>query len=85
MSCCFAPDLPAGVCVKRYGPRLSLTHDYFDKVLSRKGAAPATGRDTLINPFPTPGISAREPSTPCTLRPATVPRPVGLPARPRAR
>ena len=23
-------------------------HDYFDKVLSRKGAAPATGRDTLI-------------------------------------
>ena len=48
MSCCFAPDLSAGVCVKRYGPRLSITHDYFDKVLSRKGAAPATGRDTLI-------------------------------------
>ena len=41
MSRCFAPDLPAGVCVKRYGPRLSLIHDYFDKVLSRKGAAPA--------------------------------------------
>ena len=28
--------------------QLSITHDYFDKVLSRKGAAPATGRDTLI-------------------------------------
>ena len=27
---------------------LSIIHDYFDKVLSRKGAAPATGRDTLI-------------------------------------
>ena len=24
------------------------THDYYDKDLSRKGAAPATGRDTLI-------------------------------------
>ena len=54
MSCCFAPNLSAGVCVKRYGPRLSTTHNYFDKVLSRKGAArgvgaaPATGRDTLI-------------------------------------
>ena len=48
MSCCFAPDLSAGVCVKRYGPRLPIKHDYFDKVLSRKGAAPATGRDTLI-------------------------------------
>ena len=43
MSCCFAPNLSAGVCVKRYGPRLPITHDYFDKVLSRKGAAPATG------------------------------------------
>ena len=48
MSCCFAPDLSAGVCVKRYGPRLPIKHDYFDKDLSRKGAAPATGRDTLI-------------------------------------
>ena len=48
MSCCFAPNLPAGICVKRYGPRLPLTHDYFDNDLSRKGAAPATGRDTLI-------------------------------------
>ena len=48
MSCCFAPDLSAGVCVKRYGPRLPIKHDYYDKVLSRKGAAPATGRDTLI-------------------------------------
>ena len=47
MSCCFAPTLPAGICVKRYGPRLPIKHDYFDKVLSRKGAAPATGRDTL--------------------------------------
>ena len=47
MSCCFAPNLSAGgaydLCVKRYGPRLSITHDHFDKVLSRKGAAPATG------------------------------------------
>ena len=34
--------------MKRYGPRLPIKHDYFDKVLSRKGAAPATGRDTLI-------------------------------------
>ena len=41
MSCCFAPDLSAGVCVKRYGPRLPIKHDYFDKDLSRKGAAPA--------------------------------------------
>ena len=48
MSCCFAPNLSAGVCVKRYGPRLPIKHDYFDKDLSRKGAAPATGRDTLI-------------------------------------
>ena len=28
--------------------RLPIKHDYFDKDLSRKGAAPATGRDTLI-------------------------------------
>ena len=51
MSCCFAPNLPGGICVKRYGLRSTGetdTHDYFDKVLSRKGAAPATGRDTLI-------------------------------------
>ena len=34
--------------MKRYGPRLPIKHDYFDKDLSRKGAAPATGRDTLI-------------------------------------
>ena len=34
--------------MKRYGLRSTHTHDYFDKVLSRKGAAPATGRDTLI-------------------------------------
>ena len=37
--------------MKRYGLRSTGetdTHDYFDKVLSRKGAAPATGRDTLI-------------------------------------
>ena len=48
---CCAPDLPGGTCVKRYGLRSTGetdTHDYFDKVLSRKGAAPATGRDTLI-------------------------------------
>ena len=45
---CDREDLSAGICVKRYGPRLSLTRDYFDKVLSRTGAAPATGRDTLI-------------------------------------
>ena len=43
--------LSGGICVKRYGLRSTGetdTHDYFDKVLSRKGAAPATGRDTLI-------------------------------------
>ena len=37
--------------MKRYGLRSTGetdTHDYFDKDLSRKGAAPATGRDTLI-------------------------------------
>ena len=37
--------------MKRYGLRSTGEtdiHDYFDKVLSRKGAAPATGRDTLI-------------------------------------
>ena len=34
--------------MKRYGLRSTHTNDYFDKVLSRKGAAPATGRDTLI-------------------------------------
>ena len=37
--------------MKRYGLRSTGetdTHDYIDKVLSRKGAAPATGRDTLI-------------------------------------
>ena len=35
---------------KRYGLRSTHTsrRDYFDKDLSRKGAAPATGRDTLI-------------------------------------
>ena len=27
--------------VKRYGLKSTDTHDYFDKVLSRKGAAPA--------------------------------------------
>ena len=44
MSCCFAPNLPGGICVKGYGLRSTGetdTHDYFDKVLSRKGAAPA--------------------------------------------
>ena len=43
--------LSGGTCVKRYGLRSTGetdTHDYFDNVLSRKGAAPATGRDTLI-------------------------------------
>ena len=43
--------LSGGICVKRYGLRSTGetdTHDYFDKVLSRKGAAPATGRDTLL-------------------------------------
>ena len=34
--------------MKRYGLRSTHNHDYSDKVLSRKGAAPATGRDTLI-------------------------------------
>ena len=37
--------------MKRYGLRSTGetdTHDYYDKALSRKGAAPATGRDTLI-------------------------------------
>ena len=37
--------------MKRYGLRSTGetdTHDYLDNVLSRKGAAPATGRDTLI-------------------------------------
>ena len=34
--------------MKRYGLRSTHTHDYFDKDLSRKGAAPAAGRDTLI-------------------------------------
>ena len=37
--------------MKRYGLRSTGetdTDDYFDNVLSRKGAAPATGRDTLI-------------------------------------
>ena len=37
--------------MKRYGLRSTGetdTHDYYDKDLSRKGAAPATGRDTLI-------------------------------------
>ena len=37
--------------MKRYGLRSTGEtdiHDYFDKDLSRKGAAPATGRDTLI-------------------------------------
>ena len=46
--------LSGGICVKRYGLRSTGetdTHDYIDKDLSRKGAAPATGRDTLINPF----------------------------------
>ena len=33
--------LSGGRCVKRYGLRSNHTHDYFDKVLSRKGAAPA--------------------------------------------
>ena len=37
-----------------------------------------------VNPFPTPGISSRAQSTPCTLRPATAPRPLGLGGRPRA-
>ena len=40
--------LSGGICVKRYGLRSTHNHDYFDKDLSRKGAAPATGRDTLI-------------------------------------
>ena len=43
--------LSGGICVKRYGLRSTGetdTHDYYDKDLSRKGAAPATGRDTLI-------------------------------------
>ena len=37
--------------MKRYGLRSTGetdTHDYFDNVLSHQGAAPATGRDTLI-------------------------------------
>ena len=37
--------------MKRYGLRSTGetdNHDYSDKDLSRKGAAPATGRDTLI-------------------------------------
>ena len=33
---------------------------------------------SALNPFPTPGISSRAQSTPCTLRPATAPRPLGL-------
>ena len=37
-----------------------------------------------FNPFPDPGISSRAQSTPCTLRPATAPRPLGLGGRPRA-
>ena len=37
-----------------------------------------------INPLPDPGISSRAQSTPCTLRPATAPRPLGLGGRPRA-
>ena len=37
-----------------------------------------------FNPFPTPEISSRAQSTPCTLRPATAPRPLGLGGRPRA-
>ena len=38
----------------------------------------------ILNPFPTPEISSRAQSTPCTLRPATAPRPLGLGGRPRA-
>ena len=45
-----------------------------------------TGGDigSLLNPLPDPGISSRAQSTPCTLRPATAPRPLGLGGRPRA-
>ena len=37
--------------MKRYGLRFTGetdTHDYYDKALPRQGAAPATGRDTLL-------------------------------------
>ena len=44
----------------------------------------SSARDHFFNPFPTPGISSRAQSTPCTLRPATAPRPLGLGGRPRA-
>ena len=37
-----------------------------------------------LNPFPTPGISAREQSARPSLRPGTAPRPLGLRGRPPA-
>ena len=40
VSCCCAPSLPPGACVKRYGPRSTLNDDDYDKVLSA-GEAPA--------------------------------------------
>ena len=54
-------------------------------VIWHQALAPGKDRKGLnLNPFPTPEISSRAQSTPCTLRPATAPRPLGLGGRPRA-